>query len=198
MATIAYIFQSTAIENLDEDKAWMESFGYDRLITEDPIHEKLRPEWRKMLSNIKKNDTIIVTKLSHALRGIRQFGALLDLVTQYDLRLISIEDKLDNHNELFPDTTLSDFFSVLSTLTNEALKLRKAEGRAVRLRKEIRPRTLKAQLKLDREKTIINMYNSNHSIDDIWKVSGYKSRTSVFRVLNRNGVQLNRRGTAER
>ena len=36
------------------------------------------------------------------------------------------------------------------------------------------------------------MNNAGHSIDDIWKVSGYRSRTSVFRVLNRNGVQLNR------
>ena len=47
-------------------------------------------------------------------------------------------------------------------------------------------------LKLDREKTVVNMYNSGHSINDIWKVSGYKSRTSVFRVLNRHGVKLNR------
>ena len=70
--------------------------------------------------------------------------------------------------------------------------LRRAEGRAVRLRKETQPKTFKTGLKLDREKTVVNMYNSGHSIDDIWKVSGYKSRTSVFRVLNRHGVKLNR------
>ena len=34
--------------------------------------------------------------------------------------------------------------------------------------------------------------NKTNNIDKIWKVSGYKSRTSVFRVLNRHGVQLNR------
>lgn len=39
--------------------------------------------------------------------------------------------------------------------------------RAVRLRKETQPKTLKAVLKLDREKTVVNMYNSGHSIDDI-------------------------------
>ena len=53
-------------------------------------------------------------------------------------------------------------------------------------------KTLKASLKLDREKTVVNMYNSGHSIDDIWKVSSYKSRTSVFRALNRHGANLNR------
>ncbi len=36
------------------------------------------------------------------------------------------------------------------------------------------------------------MYDAGHFIDDIWKVSGYRSRTSVFRVLNGSGVQLNR------
>ena len=45
---------------------------------------------------------------------------------------------------------------------------------------------------MKKEKTVVSMYNSGHSIDDIWKVRGYRSRTSVFRVLNRNGVQLNR------
>ena len=70
--------------------------------------------------------------------------------------------------------------------------LRRAEGRAVRLYKETQPKILKTCLKLDRVKTVVNMYNSGHSIDDIWKVSGYKSRTSVFRVLNRHGVKLNR------
>ena len=82
--------------------------------------------------------------------------------------------------------------SSIGRLSSEVMYLRRAEGRAVRLRKETQPKTLKVGLKLDREKTVVNMYNSGHSIDDIWKVSGYKSRTSVFRVLNRYGVQLNR------
>jgi hypothetical protein len=36
------------------------------------------------------------------------------------------------------------------------------------------------------------MYNNGHSIDDIWKVSGFSSRSSVFRILNKYGVSLNR------
>lgn len=51
---------------------------------------------------------------------------------------------------------------------------------------------VKDALRADREKAIVNMYNSGVSMDDIWRMSGFKSRTSVFRVLNRNGVELNR------
>ena len=192
MARIGYIFQSKALENKEEALSWMKDFGCDTIILEEGIQEKLRPEWRKMLSNLEKRDTIVITKLSHALRGIRELGAFLDLCQQYGIRLISLEDRIDTGGQLYQETTVRDVLSSIGRLSSEVMYLRRAEGRAVRLRKETQPKTLKAGLKLDREKTVVNMYNSGHSIDDIWKVSGYKSRTSVFRVLNRYGVQLNR------
>lgn len=192
MATLGYIFQSKVLENKEESLVQMKNVGCDKIIIEDGMQEKLRPEWRKMLSRIQKNDTIVITKLSHALRGIRELGAFLDLCQQYNIRLISIDDKIDTLGQLYPETTVGDVMTTIGKLSSEVMSLRKVEGRAVRLRKETHPKTLKAGLKLDREKTVVNMYNSGHSIDDIWKVSGYKSRTSVFRVLNRHGVQLNR------
>ena len=192
MARIGYIFQSKALENKEEALSWMKDFGCDTIILEEGIQEKLRPEWRKMLSNLEKRDTIVITKLSHALRGIRELGAFLDLCQQYGIRLISLEDRIDTGGQLYQETTVGDVLSSIGRLSSEVMYLRRAEGRAVRLRKETQPKTLKVGLKLDREKTVVNMYNSGHSIDYIWKVSGYKSRTSVFRVLNRHSVKLNR------
>ena len=46
--------------------------------------------------------------------------------------------------------------------------------------------------KADRENTIVDMYVNGHSFEDIMAVSGYNSRSSVFSVLNRHGVKLNR------
>ena len=37
-----------------------------------------------------------------------------------------------------------------------------------------------------------NMYNGGHAIDDIWSVCGFKSRSSIFRVLKKYGITLNR------
>ena len=42
------------------------------------------------------------------------------------------------------------------------------------------------------------MYKSGHTIDDIWKTSGFKSRSSIFRILNAVGVDLNRGHTKGR
>lgn len=39
---------------------------------------------------------------------------------------------------------------------------------------------------------IVDMYNNGHSIDDIFEMSGFSSRSSVFRILNKYGVKLNR------
>ena len=46
--------------------------------------------------------------------------------------------------------------------------------------------------KLDREKTVVNLYVAGHPIDEIWRASGFRSRSSVFRILNKNGIKLNR------
>ena len=192
MATIGYIFQGKVLESKEEAISRMEGIGCERIFIEDSMQEKLRPEWRKMIARLQKNDTIVIAKLSHALRGIRELGAFLDLCQQYGIRLISLEDRIDTGGQLYQETTVGDVLSSIGRLSSEVMYLRRAEGRAVTLRKETQPKTLKAGLKLDREKTVVNMYNSGHSIDDIWKVSGYKSRTSVFRVLNRHSVKLNR------
>lgn len=127
------------------------------------------------------------------MRGIRELGAFLDLVSRYEIRLISIIDRIDTDKEFYDDTTAADVLKFIGSLSSEVAELRKQEIKALKKVKTIKtPRLLKTELKIDREKTVVNMYNSGHSIDDIWEVSGYKSRTSVFRVLNRYGVQLNR------
>ena len=62
------------------------------------------------------------------------------------------------------------------------------------LQQNIRPpkKSERALSKLEREKNIVNMYNEGHSIDDIFAISGFTSRSSVFRILNKHGVTLNR------
>ncbi len=192
MAKIGYLFLSKNLATLSEDRTWMKAFGCESIIEEEGVHEKFRPEWRRMLSHVKPGDEIIVSKLSNALRGIRELGVFLDLCREYDIRLVSIQDKIDSCGELFPTTTIGEVLEVIGRVSNEATAIRRSEARILSRRKEMKPKMQKDAIRLKREKTIVTMYNAGHSIDDIWKVSGYRSRTSVFRVLNRNGVHLNR------
>ena len=192
MAKFGYLFHSRNLVTRDEDRVWMTKFGCGTVIEEDGIQERFRPEWRRMLSNLKDGDVVVVSRLSNALRGIRELGVLLGLCKECGIRLISIHDEIDSKGKLFPDTTAGDVLDVIGRISAETTAIRRSEARILQRRRDMKPKTEKESVRLKKEKTVINMYNSGHSIDDIWKVSGYKSRTSVFRVLNRNGVQLNR------
>ena len=193
MAKTGYLFLAKGYHAREEDIAWMKEFGCDSIIIEEGIKERLRPQWRKLLTLLKKEDVIVLTRLSNAVRGIRELGAFLDLCRVYKIRIVSIHDRIDTKNELFPETTAGDVLDTISRISEEATKVRRSEGRIVRNLKSQRKEKTKSALRQDREKMIVNMYKSGHVIDDIWKVSGYKSRTTIFRVLKRNGVELNRR-----
>lgn len=193
MAKTGYLFLAKGYYAREEDIAWMKEFGCDSIIIEEGIKERLRPQWRKLLTLLKKEDEIVLTRLSNAVRGIRELGAFLDLCRVYKIRIVSIHDRIDTKNELFPETTAGDVLDTISRISEEATKVRRSEGRIVRNLKSQRKEKTKSALRQDREKMIVNMYKSGHVIDDIWKVSGFKSRTTIFRVLKRNGVELNRR-----
>lgn len=192
MATIGYLFLCRNLVTLDEDRAWMKEYGCKDIIEEEGIQEKFRPEWRRMLSHIKRGDEIVISKFSNALRGIRELGVFLGLCKDYEIRIVSIHDKIDSKGELFPDTSAINVLDIIGRISAETTAIRRSEARILQRRKDMKPKTEKESIRMKKEKTVVNMYNSGHSIDDIWKVSGYRSRTSVFRVLNRNGVQLNR------
>ena len=172
MAKIGYLFLSRNLVTRDEDRAWMKTFGCKDIIEEEGIQEKFRPEWRRMLAHIQRGDEIVVSRFSNALRGIRELGVFLGLCRDYEIRIVSIHDEIDSKGELFPDTTVASVLEVIGRLSHEATLIRRSEARMLQRRKDMKPKTEKEGI--------------------IWKVSGYRSRTSVFRVLNRNGVQLNR------
>ena len=190
MARIGYLFLTKNLTTRDEDLAWMKGFGCDNIIEEDGAQEKYRPQWRRMLTRLDKEDVVVVSKLSNALRGIRELGVFLDLCREYKVRLVSIQDRIDTGGELFPETGANDVLATISRLSSEATSVRRAE-QGLKSSRKVRPNA-KRGLRQYRDKTIISMYNAGHSIDDIWEASGYACRASIFRVLNRNGVTLNR------
>ena len=124
-----------------------------------------------------------------------ELGAFLDLRKTYGLRLICIHDGIDTSGEFFPDTSAVDILDAIGILPAETVSVRRSSARVLRLRKD-QVVTPKTKLRQDKEKMIVNMYKAGHQVEDIWKVSGYKSRTSVFRVLRRAGVEPNRKPTS--
>lgn len=179
---------------LETDKEWMLQYGCIQVFEESTDHEILRPLWKQLMASIGRGDEIVVSKFSNAVRGTRELATFFELCRIKDARIISIHDGIDTKNELFPDTKVSDAIKMFGSLPEEIAALRKSSSHIMHLQQYIKqPSKSGGSIsKTERERMIVDMYNNGHSIDDIFEISGFSSRSSVFRILNKYGVKLNR------
>lgn len=190
---IGYIMTAPGYEDAKNDLQWMEQFGCVEIIQEDlPLNEKSRTLWDSLMSRIQFGDTIVIPKLSNALRGARQLVFFLEFCRIKNIRLVSIHDNIDSGNELFPDTKTSDVLTAIALLPKEANAIRKSSRHIVNIKKHIDSLSSKAINRAERNKRVVNMYLQGFSIDDIHQQSGFRSRSSVFRILNEANINLNR------
>ena len=177
MAKVGYIFKANSYDAFDADKEWMLQYGCVQVIEESVKHETLRPKWKQLMSNLERGDELVVSKFSNA------------------VRIISIHDKIDTCNELFAETTPAEVLMMFGALPEEVAVLRKSSDKIMRLQQSINTSILtkKSLSKAERDKKIVDMYNDGYSIRDIWKESGVRSKSTVYGILNKYRVQLNRK-----
>ena len=118
MAKVGYVMNYAGYR-ANTDKEWMKRFGCNEIMEEQQDYE-LRTEWNKLLDRLNKGDELVVPKLSHVLRETRQLSYLLEYCRLKEIRLISIHDRIDSGNELFPETQMSDILNVVALLPKEA------------------------------------------------------------------------------
>jgi len=192
MARVGYIMSFKHLEeDLKADIQWMKDHGCCTIYVESEHNEKTRIEWKDMLEQLACGDEIVISKFSHAVRGSREFSVFCDYLRREQVTVISIHDEMDTSGRIFKETSLSDFMDMLATLPTETIALRQAHEHEAKLRARKHPRTI-SQSKNDRNNKIVRMYKQGESIDKIWKMSGFKSRQSVFNVLEAAGVNFNR------
>ena len=190
MAKVGYVMNYAGYR-ANTDKEWMKRFGCNEIMEEQQDYE-LRTEWNKLLDRLNKGDELVVPKLSHVLRETRQLSYLLEYCRLKEIRLISIHDRIDSGNELFPETQMSDILNVVALLPKEAFDIRKSSDAVRKVKSRMRTLSPVDYNRIERKEFVVNMYKSGHLINEIWKASGFRSRSSVFRVLKESGITLNR------
>ena len=194
MAKVGYIFKANHYDTYEADKEWMLNFGCEQIIEEETDHEVMRPQWKQLMNALYRGDVLVVSKFSNAVRGVRELSVCIEMCRIKVVRLISIQDRIDSHNELFKETTATDVLEMVGALPEEIAALRKSSSHVMLFQKNIKSpaKTGKNLSRTERERTIVDMYNSGYSIDDIANVSGFSSKSSIFRILNKYNVDLNR------
>ena len=191
MSKVGYVINYAGY-GTDVDKEWMKRFGCTEIMEEKQECGPLRAEWNKLLRRLNKGDELVVPKLSYIIRETRQLSYLLEYCRLKEIRLISIHDRIDSGNELFPETQMSDILNVVALLPKEAFDIRKSSDAVRKVKSRMRTLSPVDYNRIERKEFVVNMYKSGHLINEIWKTSGFRSRSSVFRVLKEAGITLNR------
>lgn len=195
MVKIGYIFKANLYDAFESDIEWMKHYGCVHIVVEDVKHETLRPLRKQLFANLGTGDEIVVAKFSNALRGSRELASFIELCRIKNVRIISIHDRIDSRGKLFPETTVTEVLEMIGSLPAEATALRTASAHVMRLQLNITSKksTPKSENRESREKIIVDMYNAGYSLEEIWEASGFKSKSSLFRILKKYNVKLNRR-----
>ena len=192
MAKIGYLPYLPLYAGGTDDRQWMADFGCEDIVEEQSVEGGYRLGWDRLLAAIGKGDTLVISKLAHVVKGARQLSFFLEFCRIKSVRLVSLHDGIDSDNELFPETKVSDVLNMVARLPEEANAVRKMVSHQGKLTKGIKVLSQAAYGRLERKKLVANMYKSGYTIEDIWKASGFRSRSSIFRVLKDAGVELKR------
>ena len=167
MAKIGYIMATAHYDKLEEDRQWMQQYGCVKIVEENDADEKSRPLWKQLMIALERGDELVISKYSNAIRGARELAMFLEFCRVKVIRVISIHDRIDSKNELFPETKPSDVLLMIGSLPDEALVLRKSSEHVSKLQ----------------ERMIVQLPPIS---------TANRSRSSVFRILNKHGIKLNR------
>lgn len=187
---LGYIMFSSVPECKEDDINKLEAFGCDKIFIEQLENEEKRPQWKKMLKEVGRNDEIVILRLSNALRGLVPLASFFELCRVKKIRIISLKDKFDSWDEIFPPST-SLLIDIIGSFPGDIRSSKIAGSRisAARRRKKSSFQTNKEE----REKRCVDLYKNGTSIRDIKEETGFSSSSSIYRILENNGIKVDRR-----
>lgn len=193
MNRFGYFFNPKNEENEPQYIEVFQKFGCEKIFVDKKEQERDRPQWRYLLSNLQIDDELYILSFGNALRGVAQLSFLLQIVKSKNLRLVSIENRIDTSGLLYQQTTIREIFETIASLPSEISAIRHVNDSSASNTTVIHPDTHSSRRRLKRHAMVINMYNGGYSIPEILKKSGYTSKASIFYILKRYDIDLNRK-----
>ncbi|WP_044269868.1 recombinase family protein [Bacteroides timonensis] len=190
MSKVGYIMLSSTNDRQEEDLKSLETVGCKTIIQEREEDEVSRPKWRKLMISLDRNDTLVIIQFRNAVRGTRELATLLDFCREANIRIISLRDRIDSEDLMFPAST-ANIFNVIGRLPQDIFSLRKASSRLQTLRRRFSAK--ESQERNNRNQRIVELYLGGYSIDEIRQETNIHSKGSLYRILKEKGVETNRR-----
>lgn len=182
---IGYARVSTQEQNLDRQIDQLKGIGCNKIYQEKITGtKKERPELDKMLGELRKGDTIIISELTRLSRSTKDLFKLVEHIEGKGANIKSLK-------ESWLDTTtptgklMFTIIAGISQFERDLISQRTLEGLAsARARGRNGGRPVKNKKDID---TAIKMYNSKlHSVSEIEKTTGV-SKATLYRYIKKQG-----------
>lgn len=188
MARYGYILHSAEDATVRD----IEDSGCCRIFRESRYDTRTRPERKTLLRQIGNNDEIIVPRLCHIVNGCTNLAVLLEYCEARNIRLISIEDRIDTAGILYDGESDRNIVSAFKTLTSDVAAIKKGIGEKP-LQTQSPVQTSARERKTKRDSRVISMYLTSLNTGEILRHNNI-SKTTLFRVLRKHGITTDRLG----
>lgn len=190
MARIGYIVTELPEQRIEEDEQRIKKENCDIIYRERYNVEGKTKELKKLIDNLNDRDEVIFLSMANAFKGVRQLCLFLNISRIKNLRIIFIRDRIDSYGEKYESST-ENLLHAISTLTEDSYAIRK-----IRKLSEKRERS-RSQARQLRNEKCVELYKAGIPTEEIKKQVGFRSKSSVFRILRASGVKTDRRKSDE-
>jgi DNA invertase Pin-like site-specific DNA recombinase len=187
MSKIGYARVSTRGQNDDSQVDELTAFGCERIFTDQGVSGKhaSRPEFDKCLAYLRDGDVFVITRLSRAMRSLKQLLELAEELRARGVGLVVLKQQIDTTTPqgrlVFHIFGALDEFQreLIVEGTHEGLAAARARGRTGGRK----PKLTDSQVRHARK-----LYaDGEHKVADIAKLLGV-SRQTVYRALEPEAV----------
>ena len=127
---IGYIRCSSEQQNTARQEVLMQELGVDEIFMDKLSGKNTdRPQLKKMMSYVRKGDTVIVSEISRFARNTKDLLELIDILTQKEVEFVSKKEAIDTSTPT--GKFMLTVFGAVSELERSYILSRQAEGIAI-------------------------------------------------------------------
>lgn len=183
MKNIGFIKAAQDIEQTEQMLNLMKEYGCVSVHVEE-VRSSNRSRWQDFVDGLDDYDIAVLYSFDNAFRNIHEMIFFLKFCSKKNIRIVSVEDKVDSNNLLFSGTTTKDVFDVVCKMFSKRDRNSHDDIEADLYSNKHSDRRLK------RYRMVINMYNAGYSVKEIMERTGYRGKSNVYRILHLYDVSL--------
>lgn len=183
MKNIGFIKAAQDIEQTEQMLNLMKEQGCVSVHVEE-VRSSNRSRWQDFVDGLDDYDIAVLYSFDNAFRNIHDMIFFLKFCSKKNIRIVSVEDKVDSNNLLFSGTTTKDVFDVVCKMFSKRDRNSHDDIEADLYSNKHSDRRLK------RYRMVINMYNAGYSVKEIMERTGYRGKSNVYRILHLYDVSL--------